>query len=332
MSSIIFADAHLTLNDRYGLKPFRERALRTVLEAGAKADLIIDAGDSEHSRFFDAELMNWQTRIFTECLGKKIVDYVRILGNHDGSNRQISPFHTFLNGCQCYGTGPRIVGSTPLQDHQFYFRGWVSNSEAFSDVGNDIKYIVTHLRVADWIKGNAERAFTLAELESLPFLKRLFTGDLHTPKESPSGKVISIGALAPSSFADKDVKAGYIKFDEDHSEFERVQLDFYPIFRTIEIHEGVDFEPKPEYIKGNIIKFKRIGSPKFVQDKVDQTKWKALIWSMMPHYVSDNIDFEQVNPEVVIAKSEEMTVEDEIRQAAEQQNWTKEQIQVAIGA
>lgn len=331
MSTVIFSDAHLSLNDRYGLKPFRERALRTVLEAGAKADLIIDAGDSENSRYFDAGLMNWQTRIFTECLGKKIVDYVRILGNHDGSNREISPFHTFLNGCKCYGTGPRIVGSNPIRDHQFYFRGWVSNTESFLGVSSDVDYVVTHLRVADWVKGNVERAFTLPLLEQLPF-KRLFTGDLHTPKESPSGKVISIGALAPSSFADKDIRASYIKFDEDHNEYKRIDIPNYPIFRTIEIYEGVDFEPKPEYIKGNIIKFKRIGSPKFVQDKIDQAKWKVTIWSMQPHYVSDNVDFEQVSPEIAVAKAEEITVDAEIRQAAKTQNWPAECEKVAIGA
>jgi hypothetical protein len=325
MSAVIFSDAHLTMSDPYGLRPFREKALRAALEAGAKTDMIVDAGDSENQRYFDAELMAWQTSIFTECLGKRITDYVRVLGNHDGSSREISPFHTFLNGARCYGKGPTIAGREAKQIGRFLFRGWVSN-ETLQSNSFLADYLVTHLRVKEWVFNSSERAYLLEELEALPFCK-IFTGDLHTPKESLSGKVVSIGTLCPSSFADKDIRANYIKFDEDHNEFERVWLD-YPIFREIKIYEDVEFEPNSEYVNGNIVRLKFIGDHTFVNDKTIRQRWISKIWLMEPHAVPDP-EWEQTNGGD-IAVQEEISIEEEIKQAAKQQQWPEGVENVAL--
>ena len=329
MSTIIYSDAHFSSNDPYDLRPFREKALRTALEAGTKADMIVDAGDTVNQRYFDSELMAWLTNIYADCLGPRISTLCFLIGNHEGSSRQISPFTAFANGAACYGHAPAIIGANAksnAMNRHFLLQGWFSNLSEFIDFRTD--YLVTHLRVKEWVFDKPERSYPLAELEALPF-KRIFVGDLHTPKESPSGKIVSIGTLAPSSFADKDIQANYIKFDEDHNEFERVWLD-YPIFRVINIYEDVEFEPKPEYIKGNIVRLKFIGSHKFVSDKTIRQRWLSRIWLMEPHAVPDP-EREQTNGEEVVAQ-DELTIEEEIKQAAKQQKWPEGAENVALGS
>lgn len=325
MNTIIFSDAHLTLRDPYGLKDFRERALRQVLEAGVKADMIVQAGDDLNQRYFDAELMAWMSNIYTESLGKDIERLFYLLGNHDGSNRKISPFSTFANGCKCYGQGPHIIGSDPVVFGDFLFRGWLSNDcYGFLGLSTDIQYLITHIRIKEWVKDNPERAYPLDEVCNWPF-KRIFTGDLHTPKES--GNVVSIGTLCPSSFADRDIRASYIIFDEDHNEYKRIDVTDYPIFRIVNIYEDVEYAPDQKYIKGNIIRLKFIGSPKFVQDKIIRQNWLTTIWLLKPHYVEE--DFEQTAQEVVVPVSQ-ISIEEEIKHAAVAHQWPEGADNIAI--
>ena len=330
MIAVITSDQHHNLmHDPYDLKDHKERALRQALEATLKADIGIDAGDLFDRRNPDSETLNWVTRIYYDVLGHDIYRMYFLNGNHDSQNRMTAPIEAFVNGCkcyECYGRPPIIVGkeiavTEYTAGNNLAMRGWQSNDNIELPVY--IRYFITHARIAEWCFGNTERAFAKLQFEAMN-VYHVFCGDNHQIRDE--GKLVSIGCLCPASFADKDVQAGLIVLDTDHNEYKRINIEGYPIFREIVIIEGTGFEPRPEYVKGNIIKFKRIGSHKFVNDKIDISKWNSLVWSMHPHFVSELPSFEITKPETILAQGADLLpVEEEIKQMAEAQDWEGQQ-------
>ncbi len=322
MNVVLFSDDHHSNNDPYDLKIFKELAVRTALEAVVKNDFGIHAGDMFHYRHGDSETLDWITGIYAEVLGKRIADIFFLVANHDGNNREITPIAAFANGAKCYGRGPTIVGSEPIARDSVVMRGWLSNQP----FGLSQQYLVSHARVKEWVFNNPEKSFCKTELESIGF-KRIFLGDCHQRKDE--GKLVSIGSLCPKDFGDKDVQAGFIIFDTDHNDYRRIDIPDYPIFREIKIYENVEFEPNPEYIKGNIIRLEFIGSHKFVHDKDIKQRWLSRIWCMEPHYVAEP-KFEQTTGELPEIQNE-ISVEEEIKQAAQMEPaWPEGAEKVAI--
>lgn len=329
MNIVITSDQHHNLmSDPYDLKEHKERALRMALEATLRADIGVDAGDLFDYTNPSTSTVSWVTRIYSEVLGTDIGRQIFTIGNHGESNREESPMEGFANGCKCYNDPPLIVGRKPLILENIMVHGWNSNEPL--EITDNVKYMIKHARIREWVFNTNERAFSKSEFD-LPNLQRVVLGDNHSRRDE--GKLISVGALCPKDFKDKDVRAGFIVLDTDHNEYRRIDVPNYPIFREIVLVEGAEFEPRPEYIKGNIIRFKRIGSHKFVNDKVDQAKWKSLIWSMQPHYIAEILSTEIVKPVLIELCNEELIpIDDEIKQAAQEQDWPEESLNVALRA
>jgi len=328
MSIVIFSDTHFDSGDPYKLSQHKENALRIALEYVIKNDLGVHAGDLFHRRNPNTDILIWVSRIFSDVLGNRIKDFITLVGNHGDNEREFSPMEVFANGAKCYGAAMTFIGSKSYPYDTILFRGWLSNSFEGLNKTPDVKYLITHARVKEWVFGSSEKAFAKSELLNLGF-DRILLGDNHKARDE--GVLVSVGSLCPKDFADRDVVAGFVVFDPDHNEYKRVTIPDYPIFRIVEIYEHVEFEPNPEYIKANIIRLKFIGSPKFVQDKSNQKLWLQKIWAMQPYHVDERPEIFQINPELALNRAEEIPIEEEIKQAAKAQDWSQGSLNVALG-
>lgn len=271
---LLISDIHRRFDSKYPfLEDLKDEALRYVLEKyGNKSDYVFDAGDTFDKRMFDVELALRQVKIYRECL-HDISRFYCLLGNHDASQRAVSPMSIFAEGTKCGKNSMTIVGKEPVRVGPFLLRGWDSN---FEFPQSDAKYLVSHIRITEWAK-STEKAFSVAELDALPF-DRILCGDNHTPGEK--GKTISIGTLCPSDFKDEGIEAGAVWFDEDHNTFERIKIPGYPIFRKLVVTPETA-EPEAIWVKGNIVRLEFKGPQKWITESLKR-RWQLAIWARQP--------------------------------------------------
>lgn len=281
--TLFISDIHRRFDSRYPfLEDLKDEALRYVLESyGNKADYVIDAGDLFDRRTFDVGLAFRQVKIYRECL-HDISRFYCLLGNHDASQRAVSPMSIFAEGTKCGKSGMTIVGKEPVRVGPYVLRGWDSN---FEFPQSDAKYLVSHIRITEWAK-STEKAFSVAELDALSF-ERIICGDNHTSGEK--GKCISIGTLCPSDFKDEGIEAGAVWFDEDHNEFQRIKIPNYPIFRKLVVTPETA-EPGASWVKGNIVRVEFKGPQKWITNDLKR-RWQLAIWAREPRSFEFGEDF-----------------------------------------
>lgn len=319
MSALIISDDHWQSSDKYGLNDLKDSCLRNLLEThGRRADRIFHLGDQTDRRHFDAVLMAQMSRVYLESLAGEISKLVVVCGNHDSSDRLITPFSTFANGTWANGKGVSIVGRNGDVFGNFYCRGWLSNEYPDSATA---RYFVTHARVKEWA-GTSEKAFTLEELNSLLF-ERIILGDTH--QQAESGKVLSVGCLFPSSFKDEGIEAGAVWFDEDHNTFERIKISGYPIFRKLVVTPET-VEPEESWVKGNIVRLEFKGSQKWITDDLKR-RWQLAIWARQPRSFEFGEDF-YIGETKVKQQVSSLSVEQRYEEIANSLGWEAEVVEI----
>ena len=313
--TLFFSDDHWSSNDKYDLNSLKDSCLRRLLQTyGKRADRIFHLGDQTDRRHFDAVLMAQMSRVYLESLVGEISKLVVVCGNHDSSDRLITPFSTFANGTWANGKGISIVGRDGDSFGDFYCRGWLSN-ETLSQT--DAKYLLTHARVKEWA-GTGEKAFTLDELNALSF-ERIILGDTHQQVES--GKVLSCGCLFPSSFKDEGIEAGAVWFDEDHNTFERIKIPNYPIFRKLVVTPET-VEPEENWVKGNIVRVEFKGPQKWITNDLKR-RWQLAIWAREPRSFEFGEDFYIAETSWAVIPAN-LTVEQRYEEIANSLGWEDE--------
>lgn len=317
--TLFFSDDHWSSNDKYDLNKLKDFCLRRLLETyGRRADRIFHLGDQTDRRHFDAVLMAQMSRVYLESLVGEISKLVVVCGNHDSSDRLITPFSTFANGTWANGKGISIVGRDGDSFGDFYCRGWLSN-ETLSQT--DAKYLLTHARVKEWA-GTGEKAFTLEELNSLLF-ERIILGDTH--QQAESGKVLSVGCLFPSSFKDEGIEAGAVWFDEDHNSFQRIKIPNYPVFRKLVVTPETS-EPEASWVKGNIVRVEFKGPQRWITDDLKR-RWQLAIWAREPRSFEFGEDFYIGETKVQQAVSS-LSVEQRYEEIANSLGWEAEVVEI----
>lgn len=313
--TLFISDIHRRFDSRYPfLEDLKDEALRYVLENyGNKSDYVFDAGDTFDKRMFDVELALRQVKIYRECL-HDISRFYCLLGNHDASQRAVSPMSIFAEGTKCGKNSMTIVGKEPVRVGPFLLRGWDSNFE-FPE--SDTRYLVSHIRITEWAK-STEKAFSVAELNTLPF-DRILCGDNHTGGEK--GKVISIGTLCPSDFKDEGIEAGAVWFDEDHNTFERIKISGYPIFRKLVVTPET-VEPEESWVKGNIVRVEFKGPQKWITNDLKR-RWQLAIWAREPRSFEFGEDFYIAETSWAVMP-DNLTVEQRYEEIANSLGWEDE--------
>lgn len=282
MNAILVADDHRDLRDPYGLNDLKDQALRFVLEDYVrKSDIFIHAADITDRRLNDSELVARLTAIYGSCFYKH-VDWFWLVGNHCGTNRRISPMTPFVDGVSAFGGKAQVVGCDAVEFGNIQMQGWNSN---VSIPESKCEIFVGHCRVKEWSK-TTEKALSLGELQSLS-QRLLLIGDTHQSYES--GKVISIGSLAPKDFSDANIEAGFIVLDTETLQYRRIKIPNYPIFRKLVVTPETA-EPEASWVKGNIVRLDFRGPQKWMTDSLKK-KWQLTLLAMQPRQLVIGDDF-----------------------------------------
>lgn len=309
--ALLVSDMHLGISDPSlrALDNLKLDNLDLVLRRYFDITMVQDLGDGADSKLLRPELLERLCKNYAQLSSRGMKRLFVLVGNHEGTKREIAPLSPFIIGTRTQENGANLVTDEGIIAPPFFMRGWAGDTLPLPASVTGCRFFSGHLRVKDWLPSGA-KGVTLDELADLGY-EAIFLGDFHQPVSiSHKGcHIHSIGTFGASSWKDTDIQSGYmfVTWDEDTYNIERFIFDSYPVFKKVRVNVGDDL---PDLYNNVVRVF--LSSPKPIPAGVIDD-YKARIASQEPFYFEIHTNDTSIIQDVVHTDADRQ-IEAEIKQ------------------
>ena len=242
--ALLVSDMHLGISDPNlrDLDNLKLDNLDLVLRRHFDVTMIQDLADGADSKLLRPELLERLCKNYAQLSSHGMKRLFVLVGNHEGTKREIAPLSPFIIGTRTAENGASLVTDEGIIAPPFFMRGWAGDMLPPPASVTGCRFFSGHLRVKDWLPSGA-KGVTLDALANLGY-EAIFLGDFHKPVSvNHNGcHIHSVGTFGASSWKDTDIRSGYVlvMWDEDTYEAKRIAFDSYPVFKKVRINAGDD--------------------------------------------------------------------------------------------